>query len=412
MFVKTIHSKNLDLSKSLLNEDADYSDRGSLKGEVIVTGAVVLDESMRIMPLISSFLTLALKYNDIADGSSQTLGKNLGYFMDYLKLHKHYKHYEYDSALLHVQTHTIKEYLAHLKTEGISSATIRNRDASIQSLFTKHLCVSKGNSSGLRKDNPYKGGLLSASPGDNIIEMCNRDELIALIRCAQHERERVLLQFMFDSGLRRSEIPRVKQSDILGALNANRESLIVDDDTIYIPSNYAALDVTGSKGKKREFKPRTTIVSKETLLRVTRYHSSPLYRKYGRKFGSNKPAFLNAKGEAYKASSISKLLERLSNRALKNNLIKRSISPHMLRHGFAGEVLRSEDLGNNKLDRLIVVQRCLGHSSLKTTQTYTKLPFDIYGSIVDKEGNNLKRYQIMEKIWDLTKKVISLDAKM
>ena len=80
----------------------------------------------------------------------------------------------------------------------------------------------------------------------------------------------------------------------------------------------------------------------------------------------------------------------------------------MLRHGFAGEVLRSPDLGKDAIDRLVIVQRCLGHASIVTTQVYTNLPFDIYGKLMNSDGEILTRSQIMSRIWTATKKIIKL----
>tara|TARA_R110002126_G_scaffold88837_1_gene212685 strand:- start:31437 stop:32684 length:1248 start_codon:yes stop_codon:yes gene_type:complete len=402
------YNKEIDLSKSLLNEESNFACNSASLERSEITGVVILNSEMKVLPLVSHYLTFELKYDNVSDGSALTFGNNLGYFVDYLNSHKHYKHYKYDSALLDVQEHTIKEYFVGLKSEGLSSNTIRNRDASLQSFFSKYLCAPRGNRPELRKDNPYQNGLLSGAPKSKQIEMCNQDELIALLRCTPNERERALLQFMYDSGVRRSEIPRVKKSHIEAAINSSRNRLIVDDDTISIPSEYSAVHIEGSKGRRREIKPRNTIVSRETLLRVTRYHSTPLYRNKSRKFGSDKPAFLNAEGNSYNSSSISKLLERVSKRAIKRNLINRLISPHMLRHGFAGEVLRSPDLGKDAIDRLVIVQRCLGHASIVTTQVYTNLPFDIYGKLMNSDGEILTRSQIMSRIWTATKKIIKL----
>jgi len=412
MDVSVAYSKEIDLSKSLLNEESNFACISASLEKSEATGVVILNSELKVLPLISHYLTFELKYNNISDGSAKTFGKNLGYFVDYLNSHKHYKHYKYDSALLDIQEHTIKEYFVGLKSEGLSSQTIRNRDATLQSFFTKYLCSPRGNRAELRKDNPYHNGLLSGAPKSKQIEMCSQDELIALLRCTPHERERALLQFMYDSGVRRSEIPRVNKSHIEIAVNSNRNRLIVDDDTISIPSDYSAVHIDGSKGRYREIKPRNTIVSRETLLRVVRYHSTPLYRSKSRKFGSEKPAFLNAEGKPYNSSSISKLLDRLSKRAIKRNLLKRPISPHMLRHGFAGAVLRSPDLGRDAIDRLVIVQRCLGHAKLETTQVYTSLPFDIYGTLMNSDGELLTRCQVMSRVWNVTKKVIRLnDAK-
>jgi len=407
MSVKIADNFNYDLSKSLLKEDGSQFNTKPIS----ITGAVALDDEMRVQPLITGFLNRQISDSDISFETAKTYGKNLNYLVSYLKSQKSFQFDPLDDCLLHVQTSSIQQYLNYLKRDkALSSVTVRNRDATYLSFYTNYLCNTINSKDAVRQDNPYENGLLSNAPNSQLIEMCELDELHGLMRCTQSERERAVLQFMFDSGLRRSEIPRVTKSHIDNALASNRNNFIVDEFTVSIPSKYKMLNVPGSKGKNREYKPRATLVSEPTLLRVRRYNSSPLYRKYASKH-SEKPAFLNAHGNPFTKGAISDLLKRLSKRALKRGFIKRSISPHMLRHGFAGHILRSPDLGKDALDRLITCQHCLGHSSLETTQTYTRIPYEIYGQIIDQNGEIFTRDQLMESLGSKTKILISIDTK-
>ena len=47
-----------------------------------------------------------------------------------------------------------------------------------------------------------------------------------------------------------------------------------DDETFQVSSDYVVLEIKGNKGRGREAKYRTTIISKETIDRVQKYHSS------------------------------------------------------------------------------------------------------------------------------------------
>nr|MBF4348878.1 thymidylate synthase [Vibrio anguillarum] len=61
------------------------------------------------------------------------------------------------------------------------------------------------------------------------------------------------------------------------------------------------------------------------------------------------------------------------------------------------------DLGKSQLDRLLLLQQCLGHESLDTTQKYTKIPVGVWEKFEDHNGVPLKRYQLMKKLKDRTR---------
>lgn len=402
-----IDDEQFNLKDSLISEELEMSEVPA--GVVSIKGVVVLGAQFQVLPMISKWLTYGLRYNRIAPGAARTYGSNLGYFLEYLQSHPVFKDTKSDNALLEVEEHNILEYITYMKdTLGLKSTTIRNRDASFMSFFGDYLCATRGNKPALREDNPYEDGLISASANSRLVEMCSIDELVALLQSSKSERERALIQFMYDSGVRRSEACKISKQQFTDALEFERRSVIIDDRTLQVPSVYKPFYVAGVKGRRRETKQRNTVVSEISLIRVKRYHSSPLYRKFSRKYGSNGPAFLNSEGNPYTPSSISKLFARLSKRALKRGAIKRGIHPHMMRHGFAGSVLRSPDLGSDAVERLMTVKECLGHAHLSTTQIYTSLPYDIYGTLCDDNGQVLTRSAIMERVYSKTKLKIKI----
>lgn len=410
MKVVVVDNERFDLSRSLLHEELNNSDIDTslLLGDAFIKGGVVLDSHMTVLPMVSEWLTYDVRYNKISPRSARTYGKNIGYFIEYLASHPVYKRFKRDDAFLEIEEHTILEYITYMRDELVlETSTIRNRDATIRKFFD-YLCDSRGNKPALRDDNPYADGFISSSAKSKRIEMCSIDELIGLLLSTKSERERALVQFMFDSGVRRSEVCKISKKQFIDALNHNRQSFIEDDFTIQVPTDYKPFYIEGVKGRRRETKPRESVVSITALLRVQRYHSSPLYRRESRKFGPNAPAFLNAQGRAFTPSSISKLYSRLSKRAINQGYIDRSIHPHMMRHAFAGSVLRSPDLGKDAVERLLTVKECLGHCDLSTTQIYTSLPYDIYGTLCGDDGEILTRAAIMERVAKKTKLKIDL----
>jgi integrase/recombinase XerC len=98
--------------------------------------------------------------------------------------------------------------------------------------------------------------------------------------------------------------------------------------------------------------------------------------KYSEK---SKALFINLKGSRLSVRSIQSRLKRL---ALKQGLPP--VHPHMLRHSFATHMLESSG-------DLRTIQELLGHSSLSTTQIYTKLDYQYLVKIYDKAHPRAKK---------------------
>lgn len=407
MDIKICFNRELDLSESyLISEISDLS----LDQTVKVNGVGVFDDSGKILPIISEYLSYQLKHEKIAYGTADTYGKNLTYFLKYIRGRPDYNDDETDEVFTTVPGYVIQEYFTFLiREDRRSSATVRNRDGAICA-FINFLCSHTEDRQPLREDNPYLNGYLSKVPKRTPIISCTLDDLFILIESTRSERERVLLQFLYDSGIRRSEVIRVTLKDFRDTANFNSERFISEDSDQPIHADYVPLAIKGSKGRGNQIKPRWTLVSSATIKRIQKYHASPLYKKYARKYESSDetPAFFNAKGTPYTRSAINKLLERLSKRAIKKGRLNRIISPHKLRHGNAYAILQSNDLGSDYLDRLVIVQKNLGHNHLSTTQMYTSIPQEIYNSMCDENGDLLTRAKKMSRLTEQTQLKIGI----
>ncbi|WP_291779813.1 site-specific tyrosine recombinase XerD [Luteibacter sp.] len=158
------------------------------------------------------------------------------------------------------------------------------------------------------------------------------------------QRDRAMLELMYSSGLRVSELVDLP----LSGLNPRQ----------------GVLRVTGKGGKDRLIP-----VGEEALAHIETYlrEARPLLAK-----GHGQPLalFLSRRGDAMTRQMFWTLVKRY---ALQVGIPAKRVSPHVLRHSFATHLL------NHGAD-LRALQMLLGHSALSTTQIYT---------LVAKEG--LKR---------------------
>lgn len=400
----------VNLTNSLLNEDEGIT----LSKKQSFTGVAVFDESLKVLPLISGFLSYSLANHKISPNTAETYAKNLIYFLLYLRTRTEFKGIYADEPYLTVSKYLIEEYLVSLKTiNNLSSATIRNRDATFQAFIHGYLYQNQELRDAHIHNSPYENGLLSGSVKQKIIESCSIDELVTLMEETNSERERTILQFVFDTGIRRSEIQLISRQDILNTRSFNSQKLIARKGDIRITPHYSALLIQGAKGRHNNKKERMSLISSSTVDRVIDYHASPLYKKYSRKYkeSDQTPAFFNTDGSPFTAKNLSKLLERLSRRAIKKGKINKSISPHKLRHGYSYDILQSTDLGENYVDRLAVVQKSLGHSYLSTTEIYTRIPIELYKSMKDSSGEISTKALRMLRLKEKTQLRISIRDK-
>ena len=153
-------------------------------------------------------------------------------------------------------------------------------------------------------------------------------------------RDRALLELLYATGGRVSEIVNLKIGDIQST------------------SEYTAVRLTGKGGKQR-----VVPVGKYAREALTEYLIN--FRKDLVKNPSNTFLFLNGRGGGLTRQSAWNIVVAQA----KSAGIIEKISPHSLRHSFATHLL---DGGAD----IRVVQELLGHSSVTTTQIYTLITID------------------------------------
>lgn len=157
-------------------------------------------------------------------------------------------------------------------------------------------------------------------------------EIKDLVEATKSIRNKLIIEFIFSTGVRVSECVNVKIN------NLNFDEFTGK--------------VIGGKGNK----DRLIILSEKW---VNKYKS---YLEIRNKKIISEYLFCNSKGERLSVDTIQKFLKVSSKKA---NITK-SISPHTLRHSFATSLLENDV-------NIRYIQQLLGHANLNTTQIYTKV---------------------------------------
>lgn len=153
------------------------------------------------------------------------------------------------------------------------------------------------------------------------------------IKTPRGERDKAMLEMLYASGLRVSELVTLKLPQVSQDMGVVR--------------------VTG-KGSKERLVP----LGDEALFRVKRYVAAGRAALLAGRASDD--LFVTARGEAMTRQSFWHIIKRYA----AQSGVKAPISPHVLRHAFATHLL------NHGAD-LRVVQLLLGHSDISTTQIYT-----------------------------------------
>ena len=244
----------------------------------------------------------------------------------------------------------LSKFLGASNVNNFSSLTEEMCSSWIANLFQnnvgarsiqRHISSAKGffnylKKSGLVTESPFELINSPKSPS-HLPNILSPEEVSQLLnfkpKNAQEKRDLAIIELIYSSGLRVSE-----------TVNTNLKDF---------EDNKNFLRVLGKGSKTR-------------LVPVGRYAQSAIndWIIEREKFSTKDDAlFINLRGSRITTRSVQ---ERLKNIALMQGLPP--VNPHMLRHSFATHLLESSgDLRS--------IQELLGHSSLSTTQIYTRLDY-------------------------------------
>lgn len=221
-------------------------------------------------------------------------------------------------------------YLTHLRDSGKQTSTIK-RNISALRTFCKFMLMEK-----IIDEDPIEN--LSAPKGwQRIPRIIGVSEVLDLLKKPEGKkislRDRAILELMYSSGLRASEVINIKTDDI----------------------NFEAgfIRITGKGSKERVVPINETALS--TVRKYIEESRPELLRKRTSIY-----LFLAKGGKPMTRQRLWQLIKTYSAG------LSTKISPHTLRHCFASHLL---DGGAD----LRALQKMLGHTDISTTQIYTKV---------------------------------------
>lgn len=234
--------------------------------------------------------------------------------------------------LLAVEAEDVQRFLGFLRTREYSKSTTARKLATLRSFFK--FCLKRG----YVKSNPLST-IRTPKQDKRLPKYLDEHEVRKLLETPNAStllgcRDRAMLETMYSTGVRVSELVDLNLADI---------DFVGE-----------ALHVRG-KGKKE----RITPIAPTALAWIKRYME--LRRADPRSQTFNTEAvFVNKHGQRLSTRSVRRKLDKY----LAICGLDPSISPHTLRHSFATHLL-------NRGADLRAVQELLGHQSLSTTQIYT-----------------------------------------
>lgn len=226
-----------------------------------------------------------------------------------------------------IDVYLIRSYLGIMAEYGLARKSIARKLAALRSFF-KFLCRQK-----ILTLNPVQR-VASPKMGQKLPHFLYLDQVEELLKAADStkllgSRDQVIMELLYGSGLRVSEL-----------VNLDRTNIDYENGLIRVLG----------KGNKERVIPLTDLAIRS----IENYLSM--------RFDDCQALLLNYQGTRLSDRSIRRILDKLVAKAS----LEQHVHPHMLRHSFATHLL---DGGAD----LRSVQELLGHQKLSSTQIYTHL---------------------------------------
>lgn len=278
--------------------------------------------------MIDEFLSFLMTEKNYSKNTCVSYSEDL---LDYYSFFMKNKETDSENLLINKTKKDIEEYIKNLSMNEMNSSSISRHISSIKA-FYKYLLLEKK-----VKNDPSEAIIMPKQDKrlPKVLSIEEVDKLLDILVTTNFDvRNKAMLELMYSSGLRVSELISLKINDI-------------DLDMDYVR-------VFG-KGSKERIIPIGDY-AKNALISYLNIRSELL------KKDPCDLLFLNNHGKGMTRQGFFKILKKI---ALEKG-IKTELSPHVLRHSFASHLLQ------NGAD-LRSIQELLGHSDISSTQIYTHI---------------------------------------
>ena len=297
---------------------------------------------------VEDFLTYLEKERRFSLHTVESYKEDVSFFVGFLSDNK--------KSVNEVDVVLIRGYLLELTNSGLSKSTIKRNIAALKH-FYKFLFLRNYIS-----NEPFEL-ITSPKQEEKLPDFLSDDEIVQLLEANRRRtdelssRDQAILELMFASGLRASEV-----------VNLTLQSLYLRERIIRV----------FGKGKKERIVPFTNSCREclEEYLNVTR---RKLLDKNVNRSKENH-VFLNSRGEKLTNRGLEYIMEEIE----KKTGCYMKLHPHKLRHSFATSLL-------SKGADLRTIQEFMGHESIGTTQVYTHVTYSEMKSVYDKAFPRAKK---------------------
>lgn len=294
---------------------------------------------------IESFMEMMRVERNAANNTCISYKNDLDDFLAFCK--------KYKKTIDKVQNEEIREYIIYLSKEKLDTKTIARRISALrrffQFLFTENIISDNpALNIDLPKTSKTLPGVLNEQEVDSLIKTCYQDASPEGLRLT------ALLEILYASGMRVSELVTLKISDVQTKNNNNEIKSYI---------------IVKGKGNKE----RLVVIHDKAIIALQEYLKNISI------FTDNKnekwlfPSKISSEGHITR-QYFGKLLKKL---AIDSGVDPSKLSPHKIRHSFATHLL------NHGAD-LRVIQELLGHKDIGTTQIYTHVSNEQLKSVVYK----------------------------